>query len=122
MVAALGGAAAVVHFKKKGRGVQPANSSTEIAPPRKETVDFDEPVKDVTPAAPVFQAGLAAKEIRAGRELYAWKCSECHRMFDPAGYPDSEWDSIFGKMRGKAKLSATQAGEILRFIESIRGN
>ncbi len=80
----------------------------------------DSAAKDVIPVVAPFQAGLSAAQIREGRELFFWKCSECHHLYDVSIYEDRQWDSIFGNMRGKAKLNGAQAQAIGTFVRSIR--
>jgi DNA-directed RNA polymerase subunit RPC12/RpoP len=90
---------------------------TELSTP---DVPVREPDIHVVPVLARYQSGLGAKDIRKGREIYANRCSECHRFFDPASYAEEEWQNIIGKMRGKAKLNPNEAGEVDRFIRSIR--
>jgi hypothetical protein len=75
----------------------------------------------VVPQMAAFQAGLSSAQIREGRDAFYWKCTECHHLYDPSIYGDKQWDSIFGNMRGKAKLSGSQAEAISVFVRSIRG-
>lgn len=80
----------------------------------------DSAAKDVIPVVAPFQAGLSAAQIREGRELFYWKCSECHHLYDVSIYEDQQWDRVFGSMRGKAKLNGAQAQAISTFVRSIR--
>lgn len=80
----------------------------------------EESVLVVAPTLGIYQGGMKAEELRAGRELFVSRCSECHNLHDPATYSASEWGGIFSSMRGKAKLSGEQAEQINRFLASVR--
>ncbi len=74
----------------------------------------------VSPTIGMFQGGLKAEDLRAGREVFVNRCSECHNLHDPATYGASEWSGIIASMRGKAKLSSEQSEQLNRFLASVR--
>ena len=130
LVLSVVGAGAAFYLKQKGgksvervekSGGSDKSGGTEkrakaTAPERAD----DSAAKDVIPVVAPFQAGLSAAQIREGRELFFWKCSECHHLYDVSIYEDRQWDTIFGNMRGKAKLNGAQAQAIATFVRSIR--
>jgi hypothetical protein len=89
----------------------PAPASAAIA---------EEMVLVTAPTLGMFQGGVKAEDLRAGRELFVSRCSECHNLHDPATYSASEWGGILASMRGKAKLSSSQAEQLNRFFATVR--
>src|SRR5262249_29979489 len=51
---------------------------------------------------------LSLKDEAVARKLYLGKCAKCHKLYDPAKYPDRRWDLWFSKMSKKAKLTANE--------------
>src|SRR5262245_3189520 len=43
-------------------------------------------------------AGFAEEEIVAAKKVYVAKCAKCHKLYDPASYTDTEWESWMQKM------------------------
>ena len=70
---------------------------------------------------PAGAADLSDKETKAARKLYLSKCAKCHKLYDPANYADSEWQTWMGKMTKKARLKPAQAELLSRYLEVIRG-
>lgn len=82
-------------------------------------VELDPP-KQVVPVIGKFQNGLAAAQIKNGREIIGGACTDCHRQYDPATYAGEEWNRIVGTMRGKAKLKGRQNDDLDTFVRSVR--
>lgn len=59
---------------------------------------------------------LSALELKAARKIYVGKCAKCHKLHDPANYPDEKWDEWMGKMTKKSKLKPEQAELLARYI------
>lgn len=68
-----------------------------------------------------FQAGLDARQIKAGRSVFVGYCAECHVLFDPTWYAPEDWERLLSNMSGRAKLSRAQAEDLRSFIRTVRG-
>ena len=55
-------------------------------------------------------------EYPEGRDLFASKCSGCHRLPYPSEYTSTQWDSILLPMKKKAKLTDKQQLLILKWL------
>ena len=123
LVLSVAGAGAAFYIKQKGgkpvvveARAAAAKAVKASAPERVEEAS----AKSVVPLVGAFQAGLSAAQIRKGREVFNRKCYDCHHLYDPSIYDEKQWDSIFGSMRGKAKLSGAEAQAVAVFIKSVR--
>ncbi len=54
-------------------------------------------------------------ESRA-RELYANKCTACHRLHRPTEYTKERWVAILDRMSPRAKLTAGETGELRDYL------
>jgi hypothetical protein len=63
---------------------------------------------------------LSPQEISAARKLYIAKCAKCHKLYDPAGYGDADWNRWMTKMAKKAHLNADQAKLLARYLDTVR--
>jgi DNA-directed RNA polymerase subunit RPC12/RpoP len=117
-----GGSASAYYFGTRGKVMAGQNHTPKSDAPSAHTdsIPDSEPSTPIRPVIRKYQAGLEAKRITVGREVYLSKCSECHRFFDPASYTPDEWSSWIGKMRGKAKLGARDSDELNVFLSTIR--
>ena len=64
---------------------------------------------------------LSPKEMEAGRKLDVTKCAKCHKLYEPAGYSQAEWDLWMAKMTKKSKLKTQQAELLTRYFAARRG-
>ena len=73
------------------------------------------------PAPLASRAGeLPADEADQARKIYTAKCARCHKFYNPADYSDAEWHSWMTRMSRKARLSASQADLVSRYLETFR--
>ena len=63
-----------------------------------------------------------AKKKLTGAELYAIHCSRCHTERYATEFTAAQWKTIILHMRVRANLPATQAKEILKFLQADNGN
>jgi hypothetical protein len=63
---------------------------------------------------------LSPAESERARKLYVRKCARCHKLYDPAGYSDKEWNKWMGTMSRKAKLSESDEQRIKEYTEMLR--
>ncbi|MBI5774733.1 MAG: hypothetical protein HZA89_13435 [Verrucomicrobia bacterium] len=77
--------------------------------------------RQVLSAVGKFQAGLDARQIKNGRNIFVGYCGECHVLYDPTWYPADDWERLLGNMSGRAKLNRTQAEDLRNFIRTVRG-
>jgi len=82
--------------------------------------DSSEPLPAARPATAWKEAPSLSKLGKEGRDIFSGHCSECHQLFDPAGYPDDEWNSWIDKMIPKAKLKGQESAAVLEFIRTVR--
>lgn len=82
--------------------------------------DSSEPLPAARPATAWKEAPSLSKLGKEGRDIFSGHCSECHQLFDPAGYPDDEWNSWIDKMIPKAKLKGQEGAAVLEFIRTVR--
>jgi hypothetical protein len=71
------------------------------------------------PAA-VENSGMTPQSASAARKLYTTKCMRCHKSYDPAEYPQPQWESSMKKMRTKARLSPEQDRLLSQYLEAYR--
>jgi mono/diheme cytochrome c family protein len=75
-----------------------------------------------TPAAKPAEAKPGAKKKLSGAELYAVHCNRCHPERYPTEWRSGEWKTIMTHMRVRANLPASQAKEILKYLQDESGN
>src|SRR6266436_2898975 len=68
-------------------------------------------------AGPERAADVPGDPNSPARKLYIAKCARCHKFYDPAKYPEPEWQTWMAKMSKKAKLNAEQEELLSRYIE-----
>ena len=59
-------------------------------------------------------------EYPEGRDLFASKCSGCHRLPYPSHFTPTKWDSIMVPMKRKAKLTDRQRLLIIKWLTEKR--
>ena len=70
-----------------------------------------------SPAPPATSsAGLS------GSDLYAIHCNRCHSERYPKEFQASQWKTLLTHMRVRANLPASQAREILKYLQDESGN
>jgi hypothetical protein len=67
-------------------------------------------------ATPAKTAGLS------GADLYALNCNRCHAERYPKEFQASQWTTIMLHMRVRANIPASQAKEILKYLQEQSGN
>ena len=65
-------------------------------------------------------AEMSQQELTAARTVYVAKCAKCHKLHDPTGYTDSEWESWMAKMVKKARLKKDQTELLSRYLDTLR--
>ena len=65
-------------------------------------------------------AGFAEEEIVAAKKIYLAKCAKCHKLYDPASYANTEWESWMQKMGKKSKLKPEQYDLLARYLDTLR--
>lgn len=79
-----------------------------------------EPLPAAKPTMGWKESPTLTKAGKEGRDVFSGRCSECHQLFDPAGYPEDEWSSWIDKMIPKAKLKGQEAAALQEFIRTVR--
>ena len=65
-------------------------------------------------------AAFPDQDLERGQELSQLKCTKCHKLYEPSGYSDEEWDRWMGKMRKKAHLNDEDYRLITGYSDSLR--
>lgn len=68
----------------------------------------------------VSAAGFSPQEVTDANALYVGKCAKCHKFYDPAQYPQKEWDMWMRKMSRKSKLKPAQEELLTRYLGAFR--
>jgi cytochrome c5 len=82
---------------------------------------------------PMVYAGGDSKAVTApaattgdgkptGAELYAMHCNRCHAERYPKEFQAAQWQTIMIHMRVRANLPASQAKEILKYLQEESGS
>ena len=58
----------------------------------------------------------------SGSDLYAIHCNRCHAERYPKEFQSSQWKTLLTHMRVRANLPASQAKEILKYLQEESGN
>lgn len=58
----------------------------------------------------------------SGADLYAINCNRCHAERYPKEFQSSQWKTIMIHMRVRAGIPASQAREILKYLQDESGN
>jgi len=58
----------------------------------------------------------------SGADLYAINCNRCHAERYPKEFQSSQWTTLLTHMRVRANIPASQAREILKYLQSESGN
>jgi cytochrome c5 len=74
----------------------------------------------VSVAKDAAEAGQARKKL-TGEQLYAMNCERCHSERYPTERTKAEWNTIMMHMRVRANLPASQAREILKYLQENCG-
>jgi hypothetical protein len=60
-------------------------------------------------------------DLQKGREIYAEKCGQCHRVYKPEKFSLKKWGDILAVMAPKAKLTEIEQEYIFRYIVNHNG-
>jgi len=60
-------------------------------------------------------------EPLSGAELWTLNCTRCHTARAPGEFTAAHWQTVLTHMRVRANLPASQAREILKFLQSGAG-
>ena len=63
-----------------------------------------------------------AKKKLTGAELYQINCNRCHAERYPTEFTSAQWKTILTHMRVRANLPASQAREVLKYLQEDSGN
>jgi len=64
----------------------------------------------------------AATSQLTGADLYAINCNRCHSERYPKEFQSAQWQTIMIHMRVRANIPASQAKEILKYLQQESGN
>ncbi|MBI5538499.1 MAG: hypothetical protein HY951_00435 [Bacteroidia bacterium] len=61
-------------------------------------------------------ANTSLDTLLVGRKLYINNCSNCHNLYLPTNYTNSEWQSIMNNMQQQAKIDEKQKNIITKYL------
>lgn len=67
------------------------------------------------------KSGVTLASLENGRAVLTNRCVTCHALQPLAKYSKEKWQEIVEDMAPRAKLSETQARDLLAYIEAARG-
>lgn len=84
----------------------------------------DDPKEAKTEAVAKADAKPAKKTAKkfTGAELYQMHCNRCHPERYPTEFTSAQWKTLVTHMRVRANLPASQAKEILKYLQEESGN
>jgi hypothetical protein len=56
------------------------------------------------------------EELQQGRTLFVGRCASCHLLPRPEGYRADQWPTFVREMTARAKLNASEADRLLRYL------
>jgi hypothetical protein len=65
-------------------------------------------------------AGFSTEQSDEAVRLYTAKCMRCHKSYDPASYPDRQWNAWMSKMSRKAKLRPPDEELLSSYLQAYR--
>ena len=63
----------------------------------------------------------ATSSAPSGQDLYASHCSRCHAARDPTERTETQWKTLLLHMRVRANLPASEAKQILKYMQENSG-
>lgn len=57
-----------------------------------------------------------------GQDLYAIHCARCHTQRYPTEFTAKQWQVVMMHMRVRANLPASQADQVLKYLQEDSGN
>jgi hypothetical protein len=71
-------------------------------------------------AAMQSHSGSSPQTLKSGRELFVYRCTNCHTI-DPVGsHPMSFWRDSVRQMAARSKLTASEEAAILAYLSAAR--
>lgn len=59
-------------------------------------------------------------ELKEGRKNYVQKCGNCHNLYLPEKYTNSEWEHWMGIMGKKVNLTEKEKTSILKYVTYMK--
>jgi hypothetical protein len=78
------------------------------------------PTPEDTAWAATQWPGTTDAVLEAGYAVYRKRCSGCHHLPLPDAHTPEKWTRTIPEMAGKAKLTAEQEDDVLRYILAVR--
>ncbi|HET9870371.1 MAG TPA: cytochrome c [bacterium] len=82
------------------------------------TTGVPAPSADLVARAQARWPGTTARDLAAGRRLYAANCAACHELHDASDLSPVGWEKIMAKMQKKAHIDDLTKESILKYLES----
>ena len=60
--------------------------------------------------------GTTQADLERGRSIYVGRCGSCHLLHAPAERAPAGWPPVVAKMAPRAKLSQSEATDVLRYL------
>jgi mono/diheme cytochrome c family protein len=78
-----------------------------------------QPSDPVVPQMPSPEKSASAERIAQGKGLYDERCANCHKLFSPADFTQTEWAPILTRMQKKARLDDEQMSLVREYVYSL---
>lgn len=77
---------------------------------------------EITPAVLAAGAkhGAGERELANGREIFATRCTQCHRMQPVGEFSTATWAEIIARMSPRSKLSDAERADLLAYVTAAR--
>jgi len=85
-------------------------------------IGADTPTPAPKTKPPKTKEAAPERKKLTGAELYAIHCNRCHPERYATEWNSTQWKTLMTHMRVRANLPATQAKEILKYLQEDSGN
>jgi mono/diheme cytochrome c family protein len=78
-----------------------------------------QPSDPVVPQMPTPPKDARAQRIAEGKALYEERCANCHKLFSPTDFTQTEWAPILTRMQPNARLDDEQMLRVNEYVYSL---
>ena len=78
-----------------------------------------QPSDPVVPQMPSPPNESAAARIAEGKGLYEQRCGNCHKLFSPTDFSQTDWAPILTRMQPKARFDDEQMALVRGYVYSL---
>lgn len=78
-----------------------------------------QPSDPAVPQMPTPPKDANAKRIADGKNLFEERCGNCHKLFSPTDFSQTQWAPILVRMQPKARLDDDQMSLVKDYVYSL---